>query len=137
MSALLNPLFASCACGWELACSSLAEKQRREDAHTQQRHLAATEAVTALVTADPSHAEDVKTVIDAIETVAASHNGEVDPNHVRRLLPSHVHPQTVGAVYNQLVAQRRLERVGWTTNEDRRGRNYGKPLALYLLRAAS
>lgn len=137
MNHTLNPLMAVCACGWEVACSSLDEKQRRENAHTRQRHLAETEAVTALITADPSRADDVKAVLDAIEMVAAAHDGQVDPNNVRRLLPAWVLPQCVGAVYNQLVAQRRLERIGWTTNEDRRGRNVGKPLPLYILREAS
>ena len=136
MSTLLNPYMAVCACGWELACSSLAEKQRREDAHTQRRHTSTTEAVTALVTADPSRTEDVKAVIEAIEMTARNNDGQVDPNEVRRLLPSWVLPQAVGAVYNQLVAQGRLERIGWTTNEDRRGRNYGKPISLWLLKDA-
>ena len=105
--------------------------------HKQRRHTSTVEAVTALITADPSHAEDVQTVIDAIEMVARDNDGQVDPNAVRRLLPAHVHPQTIGAVYNQLTSRGRLERIGWTTNEDRAGRNYGKPLALYELREAS
>lgn len=133
----MNPILASCACGWELACSSRAEKERREAVHNQQRHTPTTEAVTSLLTADPSHAADIQAVIDAIEMTAAANDGQVDPNAVRRLLPAWVQPQVVGAVYNQLQAQRRLERIGWTTNEDRRGRNAGKPLPLYQLRDAS
>lgn len=129
---LLNPIMASCSCGWEITCSSFAEKQRREAAH-RDRHHPSVDAVTSLVTADPSHQADVQAVIDAIEMDAAAHDGEVDPNRVRRLLPSWVQPQTVGATYNALVTQHRLERVGWTTNEDRRGRNVGKPLMTYRL----
>lgn len=131
MNRTLNPALARCdLCEWEQddpAGTKLA-------AHKQRRHTAATEEVTALMTSDPSHAEDIKAVTETIEMIAASHDGQVDPNHVRRFLPAWILPQCVGAVYNQLVAQGRLERIGWTTNEDRRGRNVGKPLPLYVLK---
>ena len=135
---LLKELFTECAhCPeWQVRVFTPEQKQRQENIHAQAKHTPTADAVTALVTADPMHAADVEAVMDAITYDAASHDGEVDPNRVRRLVPQHVQPQVLSATYASLVRQGRLERVGWTTNEDRRGRNAGKPLALWTLKDA-
>ena len=134
MSTLLNPLLATCrhGCNFELPCSSATEKQRREDAHNQ-RHHPSVEAVTDLVANDPSHSAERAEIEAAIEMDGAAHQGEVDPNRVRRLLPLHIQPQLVGAIYSAWLREGRLKQRGWTTNEDRRGRNVGKPLMTYDL----
>lgn len=131
---LLSPPIASCPrCPWEVACSSVEEKQRRERVHAERVHMAAVEAVTGLVANDPAHAADRETVERLIVADGRTHGGEVDPNRVRALVPSYVLPQVIGAVYNALLAQGRLVEAGWTTNTDRKGRNVGKPLKTYRL----
>lgn len=131
-------LFATCRaekpCGLHLFVFDQAEKDRREKAHlTVCRNVTTTEAVTDLVTADPIHDADVQDVEAAILLDASWHDGEVDPNRVRDLLAPHVQPQVVGATYNRWLRAGRLEKLGWTTNTDRRGRNVGKPLMTYRL----
>jgi hypothetical protein len=132
---LTKPRLTSCAyCEWELAVATDAEKQRRETAHAAVCRYAphpSVEAVTGLVAEDPSHAADVAEIVAAIELDASANSGEVNPNRVRQLLPSHVLPQAIGAVYSTLLRQGRLSEIGWTTNNDRRGRNDGKPIRLY------
>jgi hypothetical protein len=134
-------LFATCRaekpCGLHLFVFDEAEKERREKAHlTVCRNVTDANAVAALMTADPSHDADVQTVVEAIEYDAAQHDGEVDPNRVRGLLPAHVQPQVVGSTYNVLIAKGRLEKLGWVTNLDRHGRNFGKPIMSYRLVAS-
>jgi hypothetical protein len=136
MSTLLNPYLTECPrCAWEIAVGSFAEKQRRERTHAETVHAASVDAVTGLVTADPGHSADVAEIVAAIELDASANSGEVNPNRVRQLLPPHVLPQAVGAVYSRLLREGRLTEIGWTTNTDRRGRNDGKPLRLYAYKA--
>jgi hypothetical protein len=138
VSLLINPHLACCErCGWEIAVGSHTEKQKREQIHAERVHMATTDAVTGLVTADPSHASDVAEIVAAIELDASANSGEVNPNRVRLLLPAHVQPQVIGAVYSRLLRERRLTEIGWTTNTDRRGRNDGKPIRLYELRRSA
>lgn len=135
MTFLLSPYLAECDhCDFSVACSSFAEKQRKEQIHREQRHTTTAEVVTGLVADDPAHDGERAEIVAAIEMDAAAHQGEVDPNRVRRLLPLHIQPQLVGAVYSALLREGRLTQRGWTTNEDRRGRNVGKPLMTYDLR---
>jgi hypothetical protein len=132
---LLNPHLTSCrfGCGWELAVSSFEEKQRRERVHAERVHFASADAVTGLMADDPTHTDDFAEVVAAIEMDGQANNGEVDPNRVRHLIPSHVQPQMVGTAYRVLVTRGRLREIGWTTNRDRHGRNDGKPIRLYEL----
>lgn len=88
-------------------------------------------SVTSLVVADPMHDRDIAAIDEAIETDAAKHGGQVDPNRVRLMLPDYVQAQVIGARYNTLIRAGRLKQRGWTTNEDRKGRNVGKPIAVY------
>lgn len=75
----------------------------------------------------------------AIKADAREHGGEVNPNRVRaRLLhPASgrldVDPRILAAQFGALSAQKVLAHAGWTTNDDRHGRNAGKPLRLWRL----
>lgn len=89
------------------------------------------DAITTLMAADPMHDRDHKAVTEAILRDALAHAGQVDPNRVRTLIPTWVHKPMIGATYRVLRQQGRLIRDGWTVNEDRAGRNSGKPQAIY------
>lgn len=119
--------------GFEVVCASAQHKDRVEQAHLSRYHDAAgaTEGVTDDMWA--RHGEERALIVKAIEATALVNAGKVDMNVVRQLIPDVVTPQLVGAVVNVLLRQGRLERIGWTTNEDRRGRNNGKPAPLYAL----
>ena len=137
-SVLLEPFLTRCgSCRWSIAVETAEEKERREKVHSEHAHGVTVAAVTELMTADPTHTADTETIIGAIVFDARANDGEVNPNRVRGLLPSWVLPQQIGAVYNSLSRQGRLVQVGWTTNTDQRGRNVGKPIALYEYREAS
>jgi hypothetical protein len=88
-------------------------------------------SVCELVFGDPIHARERAAVIDAIRQDAAGHDRQVDPNRVRSLIPPWVGPRVVSATYNALRTRGLLVRQGWTQNEDRRGRNVGKPQSVY------
>lgn len=90
-----------------------------------------TDAITDLLTADPSHTRERDAVIDAIR--AAAVDGQVNPNTVRRLVPAWVGPKVVAATYRVLVHEGRLVKDGWTTSDDVRGRNAGRPVRVYRL----
>lgn len=79
-------------------------------------------------------------VVDAFKQAARLDGGVVDPNRVRSLLAEAdgyaVGSQQLSAAYARARATGRdrtplLERHGWTTNTDARGRNGGKPLRTY------
>ena len=124
-------------CEFEVVCQSEQHKDRVEQAHMSRYHdaLAATEDVTDEMWT--RHADERALIIKAIEATALVNGGKVDMNVVRQIIPDVVTPQLVGAVVNVLLRQGRLERVGWTTNQDRRGRNQGKPAPLYALVGSS
>jgi hypothetical protein len=119
--------------GFEVVCQSEQHKERVEQAHMNRHHDASvpTESVTDDMWS--RHADERALIVKAIEATAFVNGGKVDMNVVRQLIPEVVTPQLVGAVVNVLLRQGRLERVGWTTNQDRRGRNVGKPAPLYAL----
>lgn len=66
-----------------------------------------------------------------ILAVAADSGGRVDPNSVRRRIPSWVQPQVVGPTYRAMCKAGRLEPDGWVISDDVRGRNSGKPARTY------
>lgn len=137
MTTILHPLLARCAdCPeWEVDCGRDAtRKARLEQLHRDRLHAHSIDSVTGLVAADPMHDSDVETIVAAIELDGSANSGEVDPNRVRMLLPSHIQPTLIGATYNTLIRRGRLQQIGWTTNRDRHGRNVGKPIAIYELR---
>lgn len=71
--------------------------------------------------------------------MAATPEGQVDPNEVRALL-SHdgglvMDPRRYASFWRRAsLADGFLTVAGWTTNTDAAGRNRGKPLRLYALR---
>lgn len=93
----------------------------------------ATAAVLSLVEGDPLHQADRAEVEGAIRFTAATHDGLVDPNQVRELLPSWVFPRVIGPVYRGLTQLGVLEPDGWVINEDHKGRNSGRPARRYRL----
>jgi hypothetical protein len=70
----------------------------------------------------------------AIWAVAVDNNGHIDPNLVRRILPGWVKPQAVGPTYRAMTLTGDIEPDVWTTNDDTRGRNSGKPLRTYRIK---
>lgn len=120
-------------CPFEVVCHSEQHKERVEAAHLERRHDM---TVTPEAVCDEmwtSHADERTLIIKAIEATALVNKGQVDMNVVRQIIPTAVTPQLIGAVINVLLRQGRLERIGFTTNLDKRGRNQGKPLPLYAI----
>lgn len=72
----------------------------------------------------------------ALIAAAETHpDGLVDPNAVRAML-SNAHgltvpPRQLSATYSALASQGVLEHAGWTTSDDVRGGNAGKPQRLW------
>lgn len=91
--------------------------------------------VCELIVATPIHQRDVEQVVKAIYLDADANDGNIDPNRVRASLTNEygmtVYPRVIGAVYNSLVHKKVIAVAGWGVNEDRRGRNYGKPQRIY------
>jgi hypothetical protein len=86
-----------------------------------------------LIADDHIHADDRTEIERVILAVALEYDGHIDPNTVRRRLPAWVQPQLVGPTYRALCLAREIEPAGWTTSDDLRGRNSGKPARTYRL----
>ena len=134
-SVWIDPPLATCqwGCGWEYACATDAEKQRREEAHRTHAHAGVVENVTdirdRMLGEHPDERDDI---IAAIRQTALAHpQRRVDANTVRPNLPAGVTPQMVGAVFSTLAQQGKLARVDYTVNTDRHGRNQSKPLQVW------
>lgn len=95
----------------------------------------------ARIASDPGNAMDRERVVRAVLAEGRASRGRVDQNRVRARLADpatgelRVKPQLIGAVISGLVRAGALHRGGWGTNDDRRSRNSGKPLRLYVLAA--
>jgi hypothetical protein len=132
-------LFAECPrCpSWQVQVFGDAEKRRLEDKHNARKHAETAENITEAMYDDPSHQGDREAIEAAIRAVARFHNGTVDPNKVRKQLPSHVQPQMVGTVYRVMKNRGALVVIGEVENTDTKGRNTHHRLPLYRLREAS
>jgi hypothetical protein len=86
-----------------------------------------------LIADDHVHADDRAEIERVILAVALEYDGHIDPNTVRRRLPAWVQPQLIGPTYRALCLAREIEPAGWTTSDDLRGRNSGKPARTYRL----
>jgi hypothetical protein len=86
-----------------------------------------------LIADDDAHAADRAEIERVILAVALEYDGHIDPNIVRRRLPAWVQPQLVGPTYRALCLAREIEPAGWTTSDDLKGRNSGKPARTYRL----
>ena len=91
-----------------------------------------------LIANDPSpwRVAERDRIVAAIATDAELHDGEVNANRVRRLLSNDhgltVNPRVLSATYSSLRSRGVLRVTGWTTSDDTRGRNGGKPTRLWL-----
>lgn len=95
-----------------------------------------TEATLDLVDADPLHDRDRAAIDAAVRAVARANDGMVDPGQVRRRLCDDngnltVYPRVLSARYFALRRAGVLEPAGWVVNDDRHGRNAGRPARLY------
>jgi len=93
----------------------------------------ATGSLLDLIADSDDHAHHRREIERIILAVALEHDGHIDPNVVRARLPAWVQPQLVGPTYRALALAREIEPHGWTTNDDTKGRNSGKPLKTYRL----
>lgn len=91
----------------------------------------ATGSLLDLIADSDDHAHHRTEIERIILAVALEHDGHIDPNTVRRRLPAWVQPQLVGPTYRALALAREIEPAGWTTSDDNRGRNSGKPARTY------
>ncbi len=91
----------------------------------------ATGSLLDLIADSDDHAHHRAEIERIILAVALEHDGHIDPNTVRRRLPAWVQPQLVGPTYRALALAREIEPAGWTTSDDNRGRNSGKPARTY------
>jgi len=94
---------------------------------------AATGSLLDLIADDWGHQMQRQEIERVIYAVAAEYDGHIDPNVVRMRLPAFVQPQLVGPTYRRLCMAREIEPSGWTTSDDTRGRNSGKPARTYRL----
>jgi len=89
-----------------------------------------TQAILELIDGDPRHRRDREVIIEAIRADALAHGGEVDQNRVRPHLTT-VYPRVIGSTYNALAARGVITFLRWTVNEDKKGRNSGRPARVY------
>ena len=93
----------------------------------------ATGSLLDLIADSDDHAHHRHEIERVILAVALEHDGHIDPNVVRARLPAWVQPQLVGPTYRRLCLAREIKAAGWTTSDDLRGRNSGKPARTYEL----
>ena len=93
----------------------------------------ATGSLLDLIAESDDHAHHRQEIERVILAVALEYDGHINPNVVRARLPPWVQPQLVGPTYRALLLAREIEPHGWTTSDDMKGRNSGKPLKTYRL----
>lgn len=93
----------------------------------------ATGSLLDLIADSDDHAHHGAEIERVILAVALEYDGHIDPNTVRGRLPTWVQPQLVGPTYRRLCLARVIKAAGWTTSDDLRGRNSGKPARTYEL----
>ena len=86
-----------------------------------------TASLLALIDGDPLHAEDRRTVVEAILATAADDGGRVDPNRLRNWL--YEDGVSVASLRHKGV----LEEIGWTTTTGSVSGNNGRPARIYRL----
>ena len=93
----------------------------------------ATGSLLDLIADSDDHAHHRAEVARIILSVAFEYDGHIDPNVVRRRLPTWVQPQQVGPTYRAMCLTGDIEVAGWTTSDDLKGRNSGKPARTYRI----
>ena len=139
---VLTPLFTECPShpNWQVDChGDEGRKARLEAAHNERHHagVITNEAVADLLYGDPKNDRGKAVVEECIREDAERHNGHVDQNRVRELIPAWVNPRLVGSVYSVLIRRGVLIPDGETRSTDKRGRNAGKRFSTYVYRGAS
>jgi hypothetical protein len=80
-----------------------------------------------------THTAQRAEVEHTILAVARDLDGWINPNVVRRRIPTWVQPQVVGPTYRAMCRSGVIEVDGWVVSDDTRGRNSGKPARAYRL----
>jgi hypothetical protein len=80
-----------------------------------------------------THTAQRAEVEHVILDVARSSDGRIDPNVIRRRIPTWVQPQIVGPTYRAMCRSGVIQPDGWVISDDTRGRNSGKPARTYRL----
>ena len=70
---------------------------------------------------------------DAVVRVAHSHAGRVDQNDVRPMIRGQIAPRRIGPFYRRACLEGLLRADGYSTSDDREGRNAGRPMRCYVL----
>lgn len=70
--------------------------------------------------------------VSALRVAAAGAGGMVDQNVVRPLIRGAIKPNRIGAFYSRACARDLIEPSGWSTSQDREGRNAGRPMRTYV-----
>jgi hypothetical protein len=84
-----------------------------------------------------THTRQREAVERAILEVACDYEGRIDPNVVRRRIPTWVQPQVVGPTYRAMCKAGLIEPDGWVVSDDLKGRNSGKPSRAYRVAQVS
>lgn len=132
------PTLGTCEyCEWEFNFPTVPAKDKGEAVHLERWHAELApptdELCEALVQAHP---DDFEVVVAAFRAAAARHNGEVDQNFVRAILPPSLNPRVISATYRVMRAKGRkggpgLVKIGTNISDDIRGRNAGREQPLY------
>lgn len=81
----------------------------------------------------PSVDHEWRTFTDAVTRVAHAHGGMVDQNDVRPIIRGNVAPKRIGAFWRRACLEGWLRADGYSTSNDRAGRNAGRPMRCYRL----
>lgn len=92
--------------------------------------------ITDAAAAPRLHNDDHLRIREAIQADAHTHGGLIDQNRVRaRLTNEHgltVDPHQLSGTYSRMRREQLIERSDqWSVNDDKRGRNAGKPVLMW------
>lgn len=93
-----------------------------------------TSTLLDLITAHPeipSKAEEWEHFRKVLAKVAAENDGLIDQNRTRPLLRGEIAPRRVGAYFHRAACRGLIRAEGWTTSDDREGKNSGRPCRSY------
>lgn len=79
----------------------------------------------------PSEADEWEHFKKVLAKVAAKNDGVIDQNQTRPLLRGEIAPRRVGAFFHRATKAGLIRAEGWTTSDDREGKNSGRPCKAY------
>lgn len=82
--------------------------------------------------ATPSEVEEWEHFRKVLAKVAAENDGLIDQNRTRPLLRGEIAPRRVGAFFHRATKAGLIRAEGWTTSDDREGKNSGRPCRSYV-----